>query len=183
MHWVASKNNLDKRSIVPYKKRWIFKVYNIFQLDKGIRYCWLTTHIHLPFIPIKPWFVQLTIPSHAQGELTSLSVPWVFPFNMCSVAQLCPAFCDSIDCSLPDSSGHGIYPARILDCHFLLWGIFPTQGSDRHFLHCRQMLYCWATMKTVLVAQSCLSLCNPMDNPLRILCPWDSPGKNTGVSG
>ena len=24
--------------------------------------------------------------------------------------------------------------------------------------------------------QSCLTLCNPMD-----LCPWDSPGKNTGV--
>ena len=51
---MASKNNLDKWSTVPYKKRWILKVYNmIFQLDKGIRYCWLTTHIHLPFIPTK----------------------------------------------------------------------------------------------------------------------------------
>ena len=25
------------------------------------------------------------------------------------------------------------------------------------------------------VAQSCLTLCNPMD------CPWNSPGQNTGV--
>ena len=27
----------------------------------------------------------------------------------------------------------------------------------------------------VLVAQSCLTVCDPM------ICPWDSPGKNTGV--
>ena len=31
-------------------------------------------------------------------------------------------------------------------------------------------------------AQSCLTLCNPMDySPPGLLCPWDSPGKNTGV--
>ena len=33
-----------------------------------------------------------------------------------------------------------------------------------------------------LVAQSCLTLCDPMDNGvLRLLCLWDSPGKNSGV--
>ena len=29
--------------------------------------------------------------------------------------------------------------------------------------------------------QSCLTLCNHMDCSLPILCPWDSPDKNTGV--
>ena len=30
--------------------------------------------------------------------------------------------------------------------------------------------------------QSCLTLCDPMDCILpRLLCPWNSPGKNTGV--
>ena len=30
--------------------------------------------------------------------------------------------------------------------------------------------------------QSCPTLCNPMDcKPTRLLCSWDSPGKNTGV--
>ena len=31
--------------------------------------------------------------------------------------------------------------------------------------------------------QSCLTLCDPLDrSPLdRLLCQWDSPGKNTGV--
>ena len=34
-----------------------------------------------------------------------------------------------------------------------------------------------------LVTQSCLTLCNPVDCnlPGRLLCPWDSPGKSTGV--
>ena len=42
----------------------------------------------------------------------------------------------------------------------------------------------WVILKVkVLVNQSCLTLCDPMDYspPSRILCPWDSPGKNTGV--
>ena len=34
----------------------------------------------------------------------------------------------------------------------------------------------------VLAAQPCATLCNPMDcSPTKILCPWNSPGKNTGV--
>ena len=31
--------------------------------------------------------------------------------------------------------------------------------------------------------QSCPTLCDPMDgSPTRLPCPWDSPGKNTGVA-
>ena len=29
--------------------------------------------------------------------------------------------------------------------------------------------------------QSSPTLCDPIDGPTRLLCPWDSPGKNTGV--
>ena len=45
-------------------------------------------------------------------------------------------FCNPMDCSLPGSSAHGISQARILEqgCHFLLQGIFPTQGSNLHLL-------------------------------------------------
>ena len=35
---------------------------------------------------------------------------------------------------------------------------------------------------TVVVAKSCLTLLQPHGlQPTRLLCPWDSPGKNTGV--
>ena len=33
----------------------------------------------------------------------------------------------------------------------------------------------------VKVAQSCLTLFDPRLQPARLPCPWDSPGKNTGV--
>ncbi|XDA71052.1 hypothetical protein R6Z07F_001407 [Ovis aries] len=32
------------------------------------------------------------------------------------VIQLCPTLCDPMDCSLPGSSIHGIFQARILEC-------------------------------------------------------------------
>ena len=58
------------------------------------------------------------------------------------------ALCDTMGCSPPGSSVHGILQARILE-----WiampssrdlpnqGIFPTQGSYLGLLHCRQILY------------------------------------------
>ena len=58
---------------------------------------------------------------------------------------------------VPDSlRPHGLQPTRLLcpwdfpgtgvGCHFLLQGIFPTQGSNPGILHCRQILY-WLSYK------------------------------------
>ena len=45
-------------------------------------------------------------------------------------------FCNSMDCSLPDSSVHGISQANTrVDCYSLLQGIFPTQELKPHLLH------------------------------------------------
>ena len=44
--------------------------------------------------------------------------------------QSCPTLCNSMDCSLPGFSVHGILQARILEWVALLQGIFPTQGSN-----------------------------------------------------
>ena len=45
--------------------------------------------------------------------------------------------CDPTDCSPPGSSVHGILQARTLEwvAHFLLQGIFLTQGSNPSLLH------------------------------------------------
>ena len=60
------------------------------------------------------------------------------------VSQSCPTLCDSMDCSLPGSSVHGIFPGSStgVGCHFPLQGTFPTQGSNPGLPHCRQTLYC-----------------------------------------
>ena len=38
-------------------------------------------------------------------------------------------------------------------------------------------------MRACSVTQACPTFCGPMDcsPPTRLLCPWDSPGKKTGV--
>ena len=49
-----------------------------------------------------------------------------------------------MDCSLPGSSVCGDSPGKNsrVGCHFLLQGIFPTQGLNPGLLYCRQILYC-----------------------------------------
>ena len=57
------------------------------------------------------------------------------------VESLSP-LCDPVDCSPPGSSVHGILQARTgVGHHFLLQGIFLTQGWNPGLLHGRQMLY------------------------------------------
>ena len=58
------------------------------------------------------------------------------------VAHSCPTLCDPMDCSLPGSSVWD-FPDNStgVDCHFLLQGIFPNQGSNLGLPHCRQILY------------------------------------------
>ena len=62
---------------------------------------------------------------------------------MCLVAQSCPTLYDPMDCSPPGSSVHGDSPGKNsgVGCHAPLLGIFPTQGSNSGFPHCRQILY------------------------------------------
>ena len=53
------------------------------------------------------------------------------------VTQSCPTLCDSMDCSPPGSSVQGIFSGKNTEvgCHFILQGIFLTQGLNPQFLH------------------------------------------------
>ena len=48
-----------------------------------------------------------------------------------------------VDCSLPGSLCPWDFPGKKtrVGCHFLLQGIFPTQGLILHLMNCRQILY------------------------------------------
>ena len=69
----------------------------------------------------------------------------------------------------------------------LLQGIFPTQGSNPGLLHCTWILYQLShkgspSVFICLLRHSVVSdFATPGLQPTRLLCPWDSPGKNTGV--
>ena len=96
-----------------------------------------------------------------------------------------------------------------MDCHFLLQGIFLTQGLNLGLLHCRQILYLqsfqgspisslgaqfktgwrqnpgkearvwWRWRFSCSVMSDSLQLHGPQQT--RLLHSWDFPGKNTGV--
>ena len=42
------------------------------------------------------------------------------------VAQLCPSLCDPMDCSLPGSSIHGIFQARVLEWVAIAFSEYPS---------------------------------------------------------
>ena len=52
-------------------------------------------------------------------------------------AQLCPALCSPMDCSLPGSSAHGIFQIRILEQGAISYSRGSSQPKDRtHALGC-----------------------------------------------
>ena len=59
------------------------------------------------------------------------------------VTHSCLTLCNPMDWSLPGSSVLGDSPGKNsgVDCHALLQGIFPTQGSNPDLPHCRWILY------------------------------------------
>ena len=61
---------------------------------------------------------------------------------MLSCAYSCLTLCDPMNCSPSGSSVHGDSPGKntVVHCHALLKGIFPIQGSNTGFPHCRQIL-------------------------------------------
>ena len=89
--------------------------------------------------------------------------------------QSCPTLCKSMDCSPPGSSVRGILRARV-GCHFLLQGIFPTQGWNLGLLHCRQILYCLSHRGSPVHASVSESRCGGRTNsPFSVPDPSTSP--------
>ena len=139
---------------------------------------------------------------------------------MCVHAQPCPTLWDSMDCSLPGSSVHGIFQTRILEWVAISYQTRQSLKSlaktlcvpssdvedttaqaswSKYKTECKMFLLYQVPLaqiffnihgdwgQAVKVKWKCESLSHvhlsdPMDcSTPRILCPWDSPGKNTGV--
>ena len=67
------------------------------------------------------------------------------------VSQSCPTLWDPMDCSPPGSSVHETCPGKDITVgyHFLLQGIFPTQGWTPGLLHWGRFFTNWATRKSI----------------------------------
>ena len=76
---------------------------------------------------------------------------FILSLYCCLVTESCLTLCNPMDCRLPGSSVHGISQAGILEW----FGISFSRGSSQprdstHVLHCRQILYHWATREAHL---------------------------------
>ena len=80
------------------------------------------------------------------------------------VAQSCPTLCDPMDCSVPGSSVHGIFQARVLE-----WGAIAFSGC---FLleHCIS----WCPSRQLLSTWCCQNPCDPSS------CTTSTPGPHRG---
>ena len=95
--------------------------------------------------------------------------------------QSCPTLFSPMDCSLPGSSVHGIlHQAYWSRQPFPSPGDIPNLGIEPRSLAV-QADSLPAGSSTLLSCFSHVSLQPHEWQPARLLCPWDSPGKNTGV--
>ena len=94
---------------------------------------------------------------------------------------------------------HGLQPPRLfppwdfpgkstgMGCHFLLQGIFPTQGLNPGLPHCRKILYRLSHQGSpiislkVKVKVDSRSVVSDFLQPHCPYSPWNCPGQKTGV--
>ena len=97
------------------------------------------------------------------------------------VAQSCPTLSDPMDYSLPGSSIHGIFQARVLEwgaIAFSMANLLKKKTTSFKYVHKTGGFYDRCVLSHLL----CPTLCNLVDCSLpRLLCPWASLGMNTGM--
>ena len=95
-------------------------------------------HRLLPLHPPWPWALE----TFSRGNLWTLSCIMLLLLSCFSPVWLCHPMGVARYAPLPWGS-----PGRNtgVGCQALLMGSFPTQGSNPGLLHCRQILYHWAT--------------------------------------
>ena len=138
----------------------------------------------IPILSLIPLVADILVVSILVLPLLHPSPGWYIETFACehqfsSVAQSCPTLCNPMNCSPPGSSVHGISRARTLEWVAISYprGSFQPRGWNHvaflSFIH-SWVLYHLATWEALykhsvqfsLVAQLCLTLCDPMDRSM-----------------
>ena len=92
----------------------------------------------LPNPGIKPRSPALqvdSLPIEPPGK-PKIQFRYVNSWCVCLVAQLCLTLCDTLDCSLPGYSVHGIFQARILEWVAISFSREASRPRDRACISC-----------------------------------------------
>ena len=87
--------------------------------------------------------------------------------HMCMRAQLCPTLCNPMDYSLPGSSVHGLFQAKILEWVAMASSRGSSRPRDQTHIFCisligRHILYHCATWKPIRKTLIWKDTCTPM---------------------
>ena len=117
-------------------------------------------HVHIHFrVILRKIMLSSNIISMLESPLVLEKTP-LKTFNVVAAAkslQSCPTLCDPVDCSLPGSSIHGIFQARVLEWgainvvsiyksyHFKMYSSVAlstfTMLYSRHYHHSLELVY------------------------------------------
>ena len=112
----------------------------------------------------KNWcFWTVVLETTLESPLDSKKIKPVNPAAMAKSLQSCPTLCDPIDGSPPATPIPGIFQARTLE-----WVAISFSNA-------------WKWKVKVKSLSRVQPLETPWLQPTRLLCPWDFPGKSTGV--
>ena len=123
--------------------------------------------------PHRPQPTRLPCHRDSPGKNTGVGCHLLLQFmkvkSQSEVAKSCPTLSDPMDCSLPGSSIHGIFQARVLEWGAIAFSIF--------FIHSSVDMYLVPFSRSVVSNSS-----RPHGlQPTRLLRPRDFPGKSAGV--
>ena len=86
--------------------------------------CWVTSVMSDSVQPRRRQPTRLPCPWNSPGKNIGVGCHFLLQCmkvkSESEVAQSCPTLSDPTDCNLPGSSIHGIFQARVLECHCLL---------------------------------------------------------------
>jgi len=128
---------------------WTFRLlpflsYKIWCFDTGMHYAMMTTmDLINTFTTSHNYHVCVCV------HLRTVEIYFITEFQICntvcvlSVAQLCPALCDPMDCNQPGSSVQGIFQARILEWVAIYYTGGSSQPRDQACMSCISWIGRW----------------------------------------
>ena len=114
-----------------------------FPLSDGPCCCYVASVVSNSVRPQRRQPTRLLCPWDSAGKNTGVGCHFLLQCmkvkSESEVAQSCPTLSDPIDCSLPGSSIHGIFQARVLEwgaiAFSIRWTLVRYKGGVLHSLH------------------------------------------------